>query len=52
MERCKWCRADTLDRVEYVEADLFGEAVRVVIVFCETCGLSIRTESAALPAGV
>jgi hypothetical protein len=32
-----------------VERDLFGYEVRVVILFCETCGMSERADSHALP---
>jgi C4-type Zn-finger protein len=51
MERCRWCRAP-LDAVEYIEADLFGMEIRVIITFCDTCGWRERTTSKALPVPV
>jgi hypothetical protein len=50
MERCRWCRSDELEAVEYVEADLFGVLVRVIIVYCNTCGNAETISSKALPA--
>jgi hypothetical protein len=51
MERCRWCRSDDLDQVEYVETDLFGQTVRIIITFCRTCGNAETVSSKAVPAG-
>jgi hypothetical protein len=50
MERCRWCRSDDLDQVEYIEVDLFGTQLRVIITYCNTCGNAETVGSKALPA--
>jgi hypothetical protein len=51
MERCRWCRSAELEQVEYVEADLFGQLIRVIITYCNTCGNAETVSSKAVPAG-
>jgi hypothetical protein len=50
MDRCRWCKSADLELVEYVETSLFGDTVRVVIVYCETCGSAETVSSRMLPA--
>lgn len=42
------CRTP-LDSIEYIEADLWGRVIRVVILLCDGCGWSERHTSEAVP---
>jgi hypothetical protein len=41
-----------LDQVDYLESDLWGRVIRVVITLCDNCGWSERSTSEAVPAPV
>lgn len=54
MDRCKVCGHLPLDTVEYLEEQLPGvdaaaEVIRVIIVYCDSCGWSESRRSKAVP---
>ncbi len=52
MRRCPECHHLALDQVDYLESDLWGRVIRVIVTFCEMCGWAERTTSEAVPAPV